>query len=171
MSRSQLRAHRKSKLEEAVKRLNMSKGVYGVLVTTEEWTVIETTFDHHLTHYWKKQMRFVEQLGTAVIRDPDPKNELQFLRIQTRKYEILLSIAKDHRVLVVFSGADLDPLAGVTKILRSHRKTKRDKKKTGMKIRAVMNPCRPHTIRIGGHETVTITEKVAGKEIPQKEDY
>jgi len=79
--------------------------------------------------------------------------------------------AKDHRLLVVFSGADMDPLFGVTKILRALRKTKRDKKKAGRKVRAVMDPCRPHTMRIGGQETVVITEKVGGKEIPQKEDY
>lgn len=54
--------------------------------------VIDATFDHHLTHFWRKQMKFVEQLGTAVIRDPDPQNDLQFLRIQTRKFEILLAI-------------------------------------------------------------------------------
>lgn len=55
-------------------------------------TVIDTTFDHHVTHFWRKQMKYVEHLGTAVIRDPDPQNDLQFLRIQTRKFEILLSI-------------------------------------------------------------------------------
>jgi len=171
MNHPQLRAHRQRKLEDAVKRLNVSKGVYGVLVTTEKWTVIETTFDHNVTHFWRKHMKFVEQLGTAVIRDPDPKNDLQFLRIQTYKFEILLSIAKDHRVLVVFSGIESDPLVGAPKRIRIMRKQKRERRRSGKKIRLVVDPCFPPTKRIGGEEAVVITEKIGGKEISQKGDY
>jgi len=57
-------------------------------------TIIESTFEPSLARYWKKQVKAVEELGVAVIRDSDPRNDLQFLRVQTSKYEMLLSIGK-----------------------------------------------------------------------------
>ncbi len=79
--------------------------------------------------------------------------------------------AKDHRVLVVFSGTNPAPLLGSTRRVRASRREKRERRRQGLKTRLEMDPCRPHVKKIGGEETVIITEKISGKEVPQKEDY
>ncbi|OXA61855.1 dynein light chain roadblock-type 1 [Folsomia candida] len=166
-----LRRRRKEKLEEAVKRMSTSKGVFGVMVTTENWNVIESTFHHNLTYYWKRQMKIVEGLAIAAIRDTDPSNELNFLRVQSSKFEILLSIATDHRVLVVFNSTGKDPLKGCVQAVKQMKRNKMERRKHGKGLRMVMDSCRPHVTNIvGGKEKVVITEKIGRKVMDQRDD-
>lgn len=72
---------------------------------------------------------------------------------------------------MVFCSGNKDPLSGSAKLVREKRMKKRERRKNGLKTRDPIDVCKKHTIRIGGEETVVITEKVSGEEVPQKEDY
>lgn len=74
-------------------------------------------------------------------------------------------------MLVVFSGTNPNPLLGAQRRVKGSRREKRERRRQGLKTRLVMDPCRPHVKKIGGEETVIITEKISGKEVPQKEDF
>lgn len=145
-------------------------------------------------------MKIVEGLAIAAIRDTDPSNELNFLRVQSSKFEILLSIgthtiqeirhtylyscpaytpsyhiasfsATDHRVLVVFNSTGKDPLKGCVQAVKQMKRNKMERRKHGKGLRMVMDSCRPHVTNIvGGKEKVVITEKIGRKVMDQRDD-
>jgi len=176
LSFTELRRRRKEKLEEAVKQMSNFKGVHGIMVTTEDWNVIQSTFHHNLTYYWKKNMKIVEHLATAATRDTDSGNELHFIRIQSKQFEILLSIANDHRVLVVFSGSgsakgeNRDPLKVCVQSVKNQKRVRMEMRKKGKGTRMLMDSCRPHTTIVGGKDKVIITERIGDKIMDQSDD-
>jgi len=80
--------------------------------------------------------------------------------------------AEDHRVLVVFSSTMKNPFEGIDKVLKARKRKLLETRKGrhGNRVRSGMDPCAPHTKRVGGMDKVIITEKIDGKIIDQKDD-
>ena len=110
-------------IDEVVRKINKEKGVKGFIIINSEGIPIKDSFDEMepkmLTiHYAALITSLVAKARTAV-RDLDATNELTFLRLRSRKHEIL--VAPD-KVCVFFSFSFL-VVFSETKIQQSHNRT------------------------------------------------
>jgi dynein light chain roadblock-type len=62
---------------------------------------IRSTFDSKLTGQYARIISMLTTKGRSLIRDLEPTNDLSFMRIRCKKYEILISPGADYILLVV----------------------------------------------------------------------
>ncbi|KAK9815907.1 hypothetical protein WJX72_011732 [[Myrmecia] bisecta] len=81
-------------VEEALKRISSHKGILGVIIVNGDGIPIRSTFENSVTvqyaglvsHLTYKARSAVKQLNHG-----EPEDELQFLRIRSKKHEILIA--------------------------------------------------------------------------------
>ena len=88
-------------VEETLKRIQSHKGVIGVIVVNQEGIPIRTTMDNSTTVTYAGLIHQLTNKTRCTVRDIDPQNDLTFLRIRTKKHEIMVSPDKDYLLLVV----------------------------------------------------------------------
>jgi dynein light chain roadblock-type len=94
--------------DEMVRRLQTNKGVVGVIVTNQKGRAIKIAMDKTLGLQYLDGIKILESMATALIRDINPKDSLRLLRIQSRKYEIVLYKEKEY-MLILIHGSDAIP--------------------------------------------------------------
>lgn len=52
---------------------------------------IETTIDNTSTVLYVGGMMVLEDICTSMIRDVDPENQLLFMRVRTRRFELMMA--------------------------------------------------------------------------------
>ena len=79
-----------SDVEETLKRINAHKGVLGILICNNDGVVIRSTYETN--HATKMSAHSAPLLTKAVhmVRDLDPQNDLLFLRLKSKKHEIMV---------------------------------------------------------------------------------
>ena len=90
-----------NEVEEAVKRINSHKGVLGILIVNTDGIPIKTTLEPAetvqlgalVTHFAKKTSGVIQQL--------DLENELTFVRVRSKKHEILIAPDDDYTLVVL----------------------------------------------------------------------
>ncbi|KAG6449053.1 dynein light chain roadblock-type 2 [Manduca sexta] len=87
--------------EETVRKLSAHKGVVGVVVVNGEGIPIKTTLDNHISVQYAGLMTALIDKAKAVVRDLDPSNDLTFLRIRSKKSEVMVAPDKDFILIVV----------------------------------------------------------------------
>lgn len=87
--------------EETVRRLSTHKGVAGVVVVNGEGIPIKTTLDNHISVQYAALMGALVDKAKAVVRDLDPTNDLTFLRIRSKRSEVMVAPDKDFILIVV----------------------------------------------------------------------
>ncbi|XP_048001763.1 dynein light chain roadblock-type 2-like [Leguminivora glycinivorella] len=92
--------------EETIRKLSTHKGVAGVIVVNGEGIPIKTTLDSHVSVQYAGLMGSLVDKAKAVVRDLDPTNELTFLRIRSKKSEIMVAPDKDFILIVVQNPVD-----------------------------------------------------------------
>lgn len=102
-----------SEVEETIKRLASHKGVEGIVVVSLDGIPIRTTLDHESTVQHAALLTQLCAKARSVVRDLDPTNELTFLRLRSKKHEIMvapgiapLSLDKDY-ILIVLQSASI----------------------------------------------------------------
>ncbi|KAI9339836.1 hypothetical protein BD770DRAFT_220620 [Pilaira anomala] len=86
-------------VDETLKRISARKGVKAVVILNNEGQAIRSTLDQDMTKkYGQLISSLVEQTRTTVAT-LDDQNELTFLRVRTKKHEIM--IAPDHEYLLI----------------------------------------------------------------------
>ena len=80
-----------SEVEETLKRINSHKGVQGIVIVNSEGVPIRSTIDQSLTTQYAANLTQLAAKARSVVRDLDPQNDLTFLRIRSKKYEILVA--------------------------------------------------------------------------------
>lgn len=90
-----------SEVEETLKRINSHKGVQGIVIVNSEGIPIRSTLDSgEATRYAALIMNLASKARSAV-RELDPLNDLTFLRIRSKKHEILVAPEKEFILIVV----------------------------------------------------------------------
>lgn len=87
--------------EETIRRLAAHKGVAGVIVVNGEGIPIKTTLDNHVSVQYAGLMSSLVDKARAVVRDLDPTNDLTFLRIRSKKSEVMIAPDKEFILIVV----------------------------------------------------------------------
>ncbi|GBF97800.1 dynein light chain roadblock-type 2 [Raphidocelis subcapitata] len=78
-------------VEETFKRLQSHRGVLGVLVVNGDGIAIRSTFDNETTVAYAALVSGFTVKARRAVRQLDADNELRFLRIRSRKHEIMVA--------------------------------------------------------------------------------
>jgi len=92
-----------SEVEETLKRIQAHKGVVGVIVVNSEGIPVRTTLDNSTTVQYAGLLHQLTIKARTCVRDLDPQNDLTFLRIRSKKHEIMVAPDRDYLLLVVQS--------------------------------------------------------------------
>ncbi|XP_045193597.2 dynein light chain roadblock-type 2 isoform X2 [Mercenaria mercenaria] len=95
-----------SEVEETIKRITGHKGVIGVIVVNSEGIPIRTTLDNSTTVQYAGLIHHLTSKARSTVRDIDPQNDLTFLRIRSKKHEIMIAPDKEYLLIVIQSPND-----------------------------------------------------------------
>eukprot|EP00741_Cyanophora_paradoxa_P017744 tig00000203_g17138.t1 len=90
-----------SEVEETLKRISSHKGVAGILIVNTDGVAIRTNLDQALTAQYAALMTQLAAKARSAVRDLDPQNDLTFLRIRSKKHEIMVAPDKDFILIVI----------------------------------------------------------------------
>ncbi|RMX43049.1 hypothetical protein pdam_00015293, partial [Pocillopora damicornis] len=91
----------KSEVEESLKRIQSHKGVLGIIVVNSEGIPIRTTMDNSTTVQYAGLFHQLTSKARNTVRDIDPQNDLMFLRVRSKKHEILVAPDKEYLMIVI----------------------------------------------------------------------
>ncbi|KAL8179346.1 UNVERIFIED_CONTAM: Ddynein light chain roadblock-type 1 [Gekko kuhli] len=80
-----------AEVEETLKRIQSQKGVQGIIVVNSEGIPIKSTMDNSTTVQYAGLMHSLIMKARGTVRDIDPQNDLTFLRIRSKKNEIMVA--------------------------------------------------------------------------------
>jgi dynein light chain roadblock-type len=78
-------------VDETFKRLQSHKGVQGLIVLNADGIAIRTTFDNDLTVQYAALVSHFTVKARSAVKKLDAENELKFLRIRSKKHEIMIA--------------------------------------------------------------------------------
>jgi dynein light chain roadblock-type len=78
-------------VEETFKRIQSHKGVIGVVIINSDGIPIRTTFDNDLTVQYAALVSQFTVKAQGVVKNLDPEDELKFVRIRSKKHEIMIA--------------------------------------------------------------------------------
>ncbi|KAL9975367.1 hypothetical protein ACROYT_G012522 [Oculina patagonica] len=90
-----------SEVEESLKRIQGHKGVIGIIVVNSEGIPIRTTMDNSTTVQYAGLIHQLTSKARSTVRDIDPQNDLTFLRVRSKKHEILVAPDKEYLMIVI----------------------------------------------------------------------
>ncbi|XP_033755143.1 dynein light chain roadblock-type 2-like isoform X2 [Pecten maximus] len=90
-----------TEVEETLKRIQAHKGVIGIIVVNTDGMPIRTTLDNSTTVQFASLLTNLTQKARSVVRDIDPQNDLTFLRVRSRKHEIMVAPEKDYLLIAI----------------------------------------------------------------------
>lgn len=80
-----------SSVEDTIRRLSTHKGVQGIVVATSEGVAIRSTLEPELAAQYAGLIASLSARARSAVRDLSPDDELQFLRVRTRRHEIMVA--------------------------------------------------------------------------------
>ncbi|XP_042883341.1 dynein light chain roadblock-type 2-like [Penaeus japonicus] len=89
-----------AEVEETLKRIQSHKGVVGVIVVNAEGIPIKSTLDNPTTIQYTGLISGLTDKARSVVRDLDPTNDLTFLRVRSKKHEIMIAPDKEYMLIV-----------------------------------------------------------------------
>ncbi|XP_060553324.1 dynein light chain roadblock-type 2 isoform X2 [Ruditapes philippinarum] len=90
-----------SEVEETLKRIHAHRGVTGIIVVNSEGIPIRTTLDNSTTVQYAGLIHLLAAKARSTVRDIDPQNDLTFLRIRSKKHEIMVAPDNDYVLMVI----------------------------------------------------------------------
>lgn len=90
-----------SDIEDTIKRIGNNKGTIGVIVANQEGVPIRTTLDNSTTVQYSGLMKQLTARARHTVRDIDPLDDLDFLRIRTKKHEVMIAPDNDYMMIVI----------------------------------------------------------------------
>jgi dynein light chain roadblock-type len=90
-----------SEVEDTLKRIQAHKGVQGLIVVNSEGIPVRTTMDNSTTVQYAGLLHSLSSQARNCVRDIDPQNDLTFLRIRSKKNEIMVAPDKDYMLIVI----------------------------------------------------------------------
>mmetsp|Transcript_2489 Transcript_2489/g.9653 ORF Transcript_2489/g.9653 Transcript_2489/m.9653 type:complete len:100 (+) Transcript_2489:74-373(+) len=90
-----------SEVEETINRIRTHKGVTGIVIVNSEGVPIRSTFESKQTLQYSALISQLATKARSVIRDLDPQNDLTFLRIRSKKHEIMVAPDREYILIVI----------------------------------------------------------------------
>ncbi|XP_044039100.1 dynein light chain roadblock-type 1 [Siniperca chuatsi] len=95
-----------AEVEETLKRIQGQKGVQGIIIVNSEGIPIKTTLDNASTVQYAGLIHQLVMKARSTVRDIDPLNDLTFLRVRSKKNEIMIAPDKDYFLIVIQNPSD-----------------------------------------------------------------
>jgi len=92
-------------IEARMQRIKSLKGVIGVFLISKEGAILKSTADNITTSQFKQIGLEVSVLVQNMIKDINPENEANFVRISSTRHEITVALEKN-QILVVAQQCD-----------------------------------------------------------------
>ncbi|XP_033255325.1 dynein light chain roadblock-type 2-like, partial [Drosophila miranda] len=92
--------------EETLKRIQSHKDVVGTIVVNNEGIPVKSTLDNTTTVQYAGLMSQLADKARSVVRDLDPSNDMTFLRVRSKKHEIMVAPDKDFILIVIQNPTD-----------------------------------------------------------------
>uniref|UniRef100_A0A8B9FPW0 Dynein light chain roadblock n=1 Tax=Amazona collaria TaxID=241587 RepID=A0A8B9FPW0_9PSIT len=80
-----------AEVEESLKRIQSHRGVIATIVINAEGIPVRTTLDNSTTVQYAALLQQLIMKAQSTVRDIDPQNDLTFLRIRSKKHEIMVA--------------------------------------------------------------------------------
>lgn len=90
-----------SEVEETLKRVQSHKGVKGVIIMTTDGLPIRSTMAIDETENYTALVSQLATKAAGVVRSLDESDVLAFLRIRSKKQEIMIAPDKDYVLVVI----------------------------------------------------------------------
>ncbi|KAK3828768.1 MAG: hypothetical protein J3Q66DRAFT_323528 [Benniella sp.] len=90
-----------SEVEETIRRLSSKKNVVGVVVVNQLGLMIRSTLEASLGKQYSTLMSQLVRMAKDSVTQLDAQNELTFLRIRTKKHEIMICPEREYLMIVV----------------------------------------------------------------------
>lgn len=90
-----------SEVEVTLQRIQKHKGVLGVVVVDANGQALHTNLDETLTKQYAELIPGLAALARNMVRDLDPQNDLEFLRIRSVKHEIMVAPKEDFTLIAI----------------------------------------------------------------------
>ena len=91
-----------SEVEDRIKRIEQHKGVKGILIVTSENKFIKSTMpQNNEANKYGVMLKNLAIQARDLVRDLDPSNDLTFLRVTCKKYEMMIAPDKDYYLIVI----------------------------------------------------------------------
>uniref|UniRef100_A0A8C1SSA0 Microtubule-associated proteins 1A/1B light chain 3A n=1 Tax=Cyprinus carpio TaxID=7962 RepID=A0A8C1SSA0_CYPCA len=84
-----------AEVEETIKRIQSQKGVQGIIIVNAEGIPIKSTLDNSSTVQYAGNVHQLLMKARGMVRDIDPQNDLTFLRVRSKKNEIMIAPGKE----------------------------------------------------------------------------
>eukprot|EP00727_Mastigamoeba_balamuthi_P001672 m51a1_g11501 putative dynein light chain roadblock-type 2-like (160) ;mRNA; r:2678-4989 len=88
-------------VEETLKRIESHKGVVGVVIVNSAGVPIRSTLDNTETQQYAALVTQLASKARSTVRDLDPSNDLTFLRVRSKKHEIMIAPEKEYTLIVI----------------------------------------------------------------------
>ncbi|RIA95522.1 hypothetical protein C1645_757458 [Glomus cerebriforme] len=88
-------------VEEHFKRLTNNKYVEGVLIVNEDGQTIKSNLDPTLNKKYSDLITKLVDHATTCVKEMDETNDLSFLRVRTKKHEIMIVPDKEYLLIVI----------------------------------------------------------------------
>mmetsp|Transcript_3140 Transcript_3140/g.10818 ORF Transcript_3140/g.10818 Transcript_3140/m.10818 type:complete len:105 (+) Transcript_3140:99-413(+) len=95
-----------SEVEETLKRISSHKGVKGVIIMNSAGVSIRSNMPAEDTENYAAIVSQLAIKAAGAVRSLDPADELTFLRIRSRKHEIMVAPDADYVLVVVQDPAE-----------------------------------------------------------------
>ncbi len=90
-----------SEVEETLKRIQSHKGVQGVIIMNAEGVAIKSTLSAEETENYTSTVSQLALKASSLVRTLDDSDELTFLRIRSKKQEIMIAPDKEYCLVVI----------------------------------------------------------------------
>lgn len=90
-----------SEVEETINRIKTHKGVVGIVVVNLQNVPIRSTLDLGTTLAYSNIISQLTVKARSIVRDLDPTDDLGFLRIRSKRYEIMVAPDKEYVLIVI----------------------------------------------------------------------
>uniref|UniRef100_A0A665TKX5 Dynein light chain roadblock n=1 Tax=Echeneis naucrates TaxID=173247 RepID=A0A665TKX5_ECHNA len=87
-------------------RIQGQKGVQGIIIVNSEGIPIKTTLDNSSTVQYAGLIHQLVMKARSTVRDIDPQNDLTFMRVRSKKNEIMIAPDKDYFLIVIQNPSD-----------------------------------------------------------------
>ncbi|XP_051485443.1 dynein light chain roadblock-type 2 [Apus apus] len=90
-----------AEVEETLKRIQAHKGVIATIVINAEGIPIRTNLDNSTSVQYAGLLHQLTKKARSTVRDIDPQNDLTFLRIRSKKHEIMVAPDKEYLLIII----------------------------------------------------------------------
>ncbi|KAI8083254.1 uncharacterized protein B0P05DRAFT_488849 [Gilbertella persicaria] len=94
-------------VDDTLKRISAKKGVKAVVIINNEGQTIRSTLDRELSKQYGHLIAGLVQQTRTMVATLDDQNELTFLRIRTKKHEVMVAPDQDYLLVVIQNPAEV----------------------------------------------------------------